>query len=68
MVEFRHLLCRKEKFFCVGVRILLKILSSVEFVKWLFKNILTNLILKIGEISIVLIFKQNLLVLKTALV
>ena len=73
MVEFLDLLCRKEKFYSVGVtlfyvRILFKTSSSVEFVKWLFKNILTKLILKIQEILIVLIFKQNLLVLKTALV
>ena len=44
MIEFLHLLCRKKKFFCVGVTlfhecILLKTSSLVEFVKWLFKNI-----------------------------
>ena len=71
IVEFFHLLC--SKVFCVGLTlfhmcILLKISSSVEYVKWLFKNILTKLILKIEEISITLILKQNLLVLKTALV
>ena len=47
MVEFLHLLCRNEKCFCVGVTlfykcILLKTSSSEEFVKWLFKNILTK--------------------------
>ena len=73
MVEFLPLLCRKEKFSCVGVTlfyvyILLKTSSSVEFVKWLFKSILTKLILRIEEISIALIFKQNLLVLEMALV
>ena len=68
----------KRSFFCVAVTsfcvcILLKTSSLVEFVKWLFKSILIKLILKIEEISIAswriaLIFKQNLLVLKTALV
>ena len=47
---------------------ILKLHSLVEFVKWLFKNILTKLIHKIEKISVALIFKQNLLLLKTALV
>ena len=63
----------KRSFFCVGVTlfyvcILLNISPSVEFVKWLFNNILRKLIFKIKEISKAVIFKQNLLVLKTALV
>ena len=63
----------EREVFCFGVTLFyvciwLKISSSVEFVKWLFKNILTKLILKIEEISIAVIFKQNLLVLKTVLV
>ena len=55
------------KFFCAGVAlfyvvcILLKTSSAAKFAKWLFKNILTKLTLKIEEISIALIFKQNLL-------
>ena len=48
--------------------ILLKISSSVEFVKSLFKNIFRKIILRIEEISIAVFFKQNLLVQKTALV
>ena len=56
LAEFLHLLCRKGTVFCVCVTlfyvdILLKISSSFDFVKQLFKNISTKLILKIEEIS-----------------
>ena len=47
---------------------LVKISSSVDFVKQLFKNILTKRIFKLEEISIAAIFRHNLLVLKTAFV
>ena len=64
---------QKREIFCVGDKLLyvciwLKISSSAEFVKWLFKNVLTTPIHKIEETSIAVVFKQKLLILKAALV
>ena len=66
-------LVEKEKFFCIGltlvhVCVLFKISSPVEFVKSLFKNMLSKLIHRIDEISQAVFLKQNLLNQKTALV
>ena len=75
-LSFPHLLCRKEKVFLCCCNLILCAYFAQNFILGRickFKNILTKLILKIKEISIAslriaLIFKQNLLVLKTALV
>ena len=47
--------------------ILLKISSSVEFGKSIFKNMFRKIILRIEKTSTAVFFKQNLLVQKTAL-
>ena len=72
LLELFHLFVEKRSFFCVDVTlfyvcILLKISSSAEFVKSIFKNIFKKLILRIEETSTAVFFKQNLLVQKTAL-